>query len=413
MTGTETPFEISVSQTALDTLAVKLSHATLPNELEDVGWEYGVPLAHIQRLLAHWKDGFSWRDQEKALNADFEGAQFTRDIEVDGFGALNIHYIHKRSQVDGAIPLIFVHGWPGCFLEVRKVLPLLLAAPPSGSDKEYPSFHVVAISLPGFGFSDAPKKKGFSLSQHAEVAHKLMLSLGYNEYVTQGGDWGFFVTRKMALLYGDKHVKAWHTNCPVGATPHPIQRPYLFLHYLLTPLSAKEKAGIDRAQKFQKHGMGYLVQQTTQPQTLGYSLADSPIGLLAWIYEKLVNWSDGYPWSDDEVLTWISIYWFSKSGPTSSLQIYKEVFGSGDVSLKQTNPKDIPTIPLGISVFPKELLSLPMAYTGNTVFESEHDNGGHFAAYECPELLVGDLRNMFGKGGKVFGIVPGHSGYSA
>jgi len=175
--------------------------------------------------------------------------------------------------------------------------------------------------------------------------------------------------------------------------------------------SPADKEGLERLKKFEKFGSGYLLEQSTKPQTLGYSLADSPVGLLAWIYEKLVGWSDSYPWNDDEVLAWVSIYWFSRAGPAASLRIYYEVMHSGQ---RIGDPSSPPTIPLGTSIFPKELGRIPTSWyprVGNVVFEAEHDAGGHFAAYEQPEQLVADLQQMFGKGEPAYGVVPGHDGY--
>ncbi|KAK0196284.1 Alpha/Beta hydrolase protein [Armillaria mellea] len=390
MAPPEVPFKISILDEKLKLLQQKLALVTFPDELEDSGTKYGAPLKDIQRLVARWKDGFDWRAQEAALNAELP--QFTRDID--------------KSQVEGAVPLLFVHGWPGSFIEVRKILPLLTA-----SSSEHPSFHVVALSLPGYGFSEASKKQSFRLAQYAEVANKLMLALGYNEYVTQGGDWGAFITRKIAHIYGGKHSKAWHTNMPwPWSHPPTIRYPLLYVQHLLTPYTAAEKAGLERAEWFRAKGSGYVAEHSTQPQTLGYSLADSPVGLLAWIFEKLVNWADEYPWDDDEVLTWVSIYWFSTSGPTASIRIYSEAFDALDIPTIGAKP----AIPHGLSYFPKELEDVPRIWNhvnGNVVFESEHTSGGHFAAHEKPQELVDDVRKMFGKGGPAFGVVPGRTGY--
>ncbi|OAX44299.1 alpha/beta-hydrolase [Rhizopogon vinicolor AM-OR11-026] len=397
----ETPFKINVPDEKIATLRNKLELATFPDELEDAGWKYGPPLADIKRLAEKWRSEYDWRKHEKEINQELP--MFTRDIEVDGFDTLNIHYVHKRSEVGDAIPLLFCHGWPGSFLEVRKILPLL-----TDSSPEHPSFHVVAISLPGYGFSEAPHKQGFAAKQYAEVAHKLMLGLGYKEYVTQGGDWGFLITRKMAFEYGGKHHKAWHTNFPAAETPN-WKSPLSFLQFLLTPWSPAEKAGIERTKWFRAKGSGYIAAQSTQPQTLGYSLADSPVGLLAWIYEKLVLWTDNYKWSDDEVLTWVSLYWFSRAGPAASLRIYFEM--AGDCS----NLGPGPTIPMGTSYFPKGLIVVPAAWLrklNNVVFESHHRTGGHFPAIERPEELVQDVRKMFAKGSPAFSIVPGKTGYA-
>ncbi|KAK0221191.1 Alpha/Beta hydrolase protein [Armillaria nabsnona] len=404
MASPQSPFEISIPEDKLKLLQQKLALVTFPDELEDSGTKYGAPLKDIQRLVARWKDGFDWRAQEAALNAELP--QFTRDIEVESFGVLNIHYVHKKSEIEGAVPLLFVHGWPGSFIEVRKILPLL-----TESSSEHPSFHVVALSLPGYGFSEASKKQNFRLAQYAEVANKLMLALGYNEYITQGGDWGAFITRTIAHVYGGKHSKAWHTNMPwPWSRPPTIRDPLLYLRYLFTPYTAAEKAGLERTKWFRTKGSGYSAEHSTQPQTLGYSLADSPVGLLAWIFEKLVNWTGEYPWDDDEVLTWVSIYWFSRSGATASIRIYYEAFGPTDIAT--TGKK--PTIPHGISYFPKELEGPPRIWNhvnGNIVFETEHTGGGHFAAHEKPQELVDDVRRMFGKGGPAFGVVPGRTGY--
>ncbi|KAF9041668.1 Alpha/Beta hydrolase protein [Panaeolus papilionaceus] len=403
--GTEETFTIAVPDLSLQTLQQKLALVAFPDELTDATWDYGVPLADIKRLVARWKDGYDWRAAEKELNEELP--QFKRVISVDGHGELGIHYVHQKSTVKNAIPLLFVHGWPGSFIEVRKILPLLIAASPDGS---FPSFHVVAPSLPGFGFSDAPTRSGFGAEQYAETCHKLMLSLGYDEYVMQGGDWGWLITRYIGCLYGHEHAKAWHTNFSrpeqFNFPPTLKSSPYIYLTSLLTPYSEAEKEGLKRTEWFLGKGFGYNSLQSTKPQTIGYSLADSPVGLLAWIYEKLVEWSDGYKWEDDEVLTWISIYLFSTAGPAASSRIYYEA-----VNQKRNLPP--PTIPKGQSLFPKEILVVPKAWlwSPHLVFTSEHKEGGHFAAHEKPDALVADLRTMFGRGGACGGIVKGREGY--
>ncbi|KAF7342904.1 EHN domain-containing protein [Mycena sanguinolenta] len=409
----ESPFKISVSEEQLVDLKQKLELTRFPDELDEAGWAYGAPLSDIKRLVSRWTNGYDWRKHEALLNAELP--QFTRDIAVDGFGTLNVHYIHMRSTLETAIPLLFVHGWPGTFIEARKIAPLLTQALP-----DQPTFHLVAVSLPGYGFSEAPKKKGFRLAQYAELCNKLMLALGYEEYVTQGGDWGgggMPITRKIAAAYGGKHSKAWHSNFPLVAPKfswnplHLLSMIWIFLPLLW--LSPEQKAGLERSQEIARTGLGYFQEQSTKPQTLGYGLADSPAGLLGWIYEKLVAWTDKYPWDDDEVLTWISLYWFSRAGPAASLRIYYELSAEG--SIVPAPYGSHPTIPLGFSYFPGEMVNLPRGWarrTGNVVFEAEHKMGGHFAAHEVPELLVGDLRKMFGKGGPAYGVVSGHSGYA-
>ncbi|KAJ7877019.1 Alpha/Beta hydrolase protein [Mycena leptocephala] len=380
---TESIYKIAIPDERIDELRQKLRLTRLPDELDDAGWDYGVPLADIRRL-----------EHEAQINAELP--QFTRDIDVVGHGTLNIHYVHQKSAVPDALPLLFVHGWPGNFLEVRKILPLLVESSP-----DHPSFHVVALGLPGF-----------KLDQYAEVGHKLMLALGYNEYVTQGGDLGFPITRRIAQNYGGKHSKAWHTNLPIAQRPSLFSSPLTYFLHLVTPYTPFEKAALERTKWFDTKGRGYSAEHSTKPQTLGYSLADSPVGLLAWIYEKLVTWTDAYPWDDDEVLTWISSYYFARAGPAASLRIYYEL---NNDATRYPSSSQAPTIPLGMSYFPKELINVPrtwMKLLGNVVSESQHDRGGHFAAHEEPELLVADVRKMFEKKGPAFGVVPGKTGYA-
>jgi hypothetical protein len=178
MSASPRPFTLAVPDSALEDLQARLKLARFPDELSGAGRSYGAPLGDIERLAARWRDGYDWRRREAAIN---KLPQFTLPVDVDGFGTLDIHFVHQRSTVEGAIPLIFVHGWPGHFLEVEKILPLLTAASP-----EHPSFHVVAPSLPNYGFSEAPSKPGFAISQYAEVCHKLMLALGYDKYGQSG-----------------------------------------------------------------------------------------------------------------------------------------------------------------------------------------------------------------------------------
>ena len=312
------PFTLSISDDQLQLLQEKLAATTLPDELDDAGWDYGAPLADIKRLVEHWKTKYDWRRAEASIN---KLPNFETRIHVDGFDPIDIHFVHQKSSHANAIPLLFVHGWPGHFLEVQKLLPLLSDGATNGG----PAFHVVAPSLPNFGFSAGVTKKGFGLKQYAETCHKLMLALGYDQYASQGGDWGFFITRLMGLLY-PQHLRASHINMVVCSPPYrnPLALLALGFKYLTGTFSAEDKAGFERTQWFQKVGSGYFHQQTTKPQTLGYGLADSPVAVLAWVYEKLHDWTDGYPWTDDEVLDWISVYWWSRAGPAASVRIYYE-----------------------------------------------------------------------------------------
>ncbi|PHH60509.1 hypothetical protein CDD81_1599 [Ophiocordyceps australis] len=390
------PFKISVPEKALDALREKLAKASFPETVDfSDDWEYGAPQSHVQRLAKYWKDGFDWRAQEARLNAALP--QFTTEIDIDGFGPLRVHLVHKESSRPGSIPLLFCHGWPGSFIEVVKVLPLLV------DPAEGPSFHVVAPSLPNFGFSHVVKKRGFGIPQYAECMHKVMAKLGYNKYVTQGGDWGAIITRMMGVLYPE-HCLASHVNFLVVRPSIPQYLTLALTHafkWCTGWHSQLERGRLARSFWYLTQGSGYMMVQANQPANIGLAFADSPVALLAWVYEKLHNWTDEYPWTDDEVLTWISIYQFSTAGAAASVRIYYEAYHSQrDTTMKCA--RYVPRVPLGISYFPKDLLAPPRDVgraAGPVVFEAEHDQGGHFAAYECPQQLCKDIGAMFGPEG--------------
>jgi pimeloyl-ACP methyl ester carboxylesterase len=309
---------------------------------------------------------------------------------------------------------------PGSFLEVTKILPLLTSSEDIGKQ----TFHVVAPSLPNCGFSQRTSKPGFGILQYAEVCHKLMLKLGYGKYgkvpiycddiraltvvrtVTQAGDWGFLITRAMGMLY-PSHVLASHMNFILTLPPSPFSTPLVVLQYLAGRLTPGEKAGLERTQRFRATGSGYSHIHKTRPHTLGFALADSPVGLLAWIYEKLRDWTDNYDWTDEEVITWISIYLFSDAGPDASIRLYYEIdnppkAASGQSSRTMKSLLEYSTTPLGLSYFPRDVIVLPSSWgrtLGPVAFERRHEEGGHFAAYEKPELLVEDLRSLIQNAG--------------
>ncbi|KAF4636393.1 hypothetical protein G7Y89_g1704 [Cudoniella acicularis] len=214
---TITPYRTSIPDSSLSLLTTKLATTTFPPETTFTdNWDYGASLTSLKRLVSYWKNGFDWRTQEKMLNEKLP--QFMTTVEVEGFGELEIHFVHQKSEERESIPLLFCHGWPGSFLEVIKILPLL-----TRKDGDGPSFHVVAPSLPNFGFSEGPKKPGFGIPQYAEAMHKVMLNLGYDKYVTQGGDWGFEITRTIGIKY-PHHCLASHLNyieIPPLYSPHP------------------------------------------------------------------------------------------------------------------------------------------------------------------------------------------------
>jgi pimeloyl-ACP methyl ester carboxylesterase len=279
---------------------------------------------------------------------------------------------------------------PGSSIEVLKILPLLTQRDGSG-----PSFHIVAPSLPSFGFSRGVSKCGFALAQYAETCHKLNHQLGYNQYVTQAGDWGFWITRTIGKLYLES-CRASHMSMIYANPPTFGRNPLLALQHLLSPYSPSEKQGLERTDWFHKESRGkpliphtpyeqlnntrtgYNVLQSTKPQTISYALQDSPIALLSWIYEKLHDWSDSYPWTDDEILTWISIYQFSRAGPGDAHRIYYEVMHDTRFPYEKLL-EYTPEVKLGMTYKPKDLDIFPRAYgktLGDVVFEAENERGG-------------------------------------
>ncbi|KAI1503161.1 microsomal epoxide hydrolase [Biscogniauxia marginata] len=413
------PFQISIPDEQLDDLRDRLSRTRLPDELEGSGRDLGAPLADVQRLTQHWANGFDWRRAEASLN---ELPHFVTDLAADGFESLAVHFVHARSSVPGAIPLLFVHGWPGSFYEgIKLIEPLTNPSRGEGEDDDkgdVPAFHVVIPSLPNFGFSEGTKKRGFSVDQHAEILHQLMLRLGYDEYVTQGGDWGWFITRAMGVRYAPRHLKAQHLNLDLHEIPSFFKNPLLALRSYagLLWLSPRQRECIENTKQFGKDGSAYSALHRTRPQTIGYALSDSPAALLAWIYEKLVAWTDGYPWTDDEVCTWMSIYWFATAGPAASVRLYHEFAeahndpkaSAAAGRLTISNLRDWQDVKMGLAHFPKDVICLPGLWAygqGNVVYEKDHADGGHFAAWERPEAVVADLREMFGLKGGARGVV--------
>jgi pimeloyl-ACP methyl ester carboxylesterase len=348
------PYTISVPDSAIEKLKRKLSDADYPDELDTVEqWPYGSPLADVKRLANHWENKFDWRKVESKLN---ELPNFRKPVSVKGFGDIDIHFVHKKSTNPNAVPLLFCHGWPGSFIEVTKLLPLLEAGERDGKA----AFHIVAPSLPNFGFSQKILKPGFALSQYAETCHRLMQDLGYDKYVTQGGDWGFYITRIMGILYPD-YVLASHINMVRAHPPSFASNPALALQHAVTPYSEAESKGMKRSEWFTSQGQAYRQLQATKPQTLSYAFADSPVALLAWIYEKLVDWTDGYAWTDDEILTWISIYWFSAAGPNAHIRIYYEAGHNptDKVPDREVASDWVGRVKLGLAHFPREITVVP------------------------------------------------------
>ncbi|KAF2449964.1 alpha/beta-hydrolase [Karstenula rhodostoma CBS 690.94] len=405
---TNTPFKIAIPDEKLRRLKKKLLFTDLPDEVTSTKdpWARGVPLSDIKRLTAYWAETFDWRKAETKLN---ELPQFVTTINVDDFGQYDVHYVHKKSESVQGIPLLFLHGWPGGFFEVSKLLPYL-----HGGESEA-AFHVVAPSLVDFGFSSESKKDGFAIDQHAEVCHKLMISLGYNEYVVHGGDLGGLTARFIALKYGRAHCKAVHVTNVIPAEPTEAKHPEIYAEVQSTSLSALEIDGLARTAKHFSKASGYYQLASTRPQTLGYALADSPVALLAWIYEKLHDWVDSeYRWTDDDICTWVSIYWFSTAGPAASSRAFYEFENRQPEPAFPASQVYI-NVPLGVVRFANDIVLLPRLWNrtlGPVIYESEYDVGGHWAAWERPDAIAKDLQAMFGRDGPAFACVTGKPGFT-
>ncbi|PCJ14679.1 MAG: hypothetical protein COB04_14630 [Gammaproteobacteria bacterium] len=369
-------FIIDVDQSQVDDLKKRLELTRWPDEVGE-GWQYGTDLTYIKELCAYWKDDFDWYAQQEKLNK-FD--HYKTDI-----GDFNVHYIHQKAVNGKGIPLLMSHGWPGSIWEFYKIIPML-TDPESFGLSSSVSFDVICPSLPGYGFSSAAKQPGCDAEQIATVFNQLMEKLGYSSYMAQGGDWGAIITGWLGVLYPET-VKGIHVN--MLAVRPPAEDP-------MKGVTPAEMMNLGRAKEFQDHGTGYQKIQGSKPQTLGYALNDSPTGLAAWITEKFHAWTDcdgaiENAVSRDELLTDISIYWFTES-ITSSMRLYYEVFG---------NPKGgIPTrveVPTGYAQFPREIMCPPRVWADkvyNIQQWSEMDKGGHFAALEQPQLLAADVRKF-------------------
>ena len=370
------PFSIHVADSDLQDLDQRLALARFPEKETPDDWSQGVPLEYIREVVDYWLDDYDWRRAESRINA-FD--QFT--AEIDG---LDIHFLHVRSEEPNALPLVLTHGWPGSIVEFLKVIEPLTNPAAHGGDSG-DAFHVVCPALPGYGFSSKPAGTGWGVEKIASTWAVLMERLGYDRYVAQGGDWGSAVTTALGVA-DPKHCAAIHLNM-VSAFPDPDT---------MDNLTELEQGAIAALKHYQDWDSGYSKQQSTRPQTLGYALVDSPVGQAAWILEKFWAWTDcdGHPenvLSRDEMLDNIMLYWLTGSG-ASSARLYWESFGSFGAT------KEI-TTPTGCSIFPKEIARCSRRWAEkrytNIIHWNELDKGGHFAAFEQPELFVGEVRNCF------------------
>ncbi|WP_368518549.1 epoxide hydrolase family protein [Rhizobium sp.] len=371
------PFKVSVPQASIDDLKHRLNNTRWPEKETVSDWSQGVPLHKAKALISYWADKYDWRKFEKRINTY---PQFR--TEIDGLG---IHFIHVKSKHENALPIVLTHGWPGSVVEFLKVIgPLTDPTAHGGTAEE--AFHVVIPSQPGFGFSDKPASEGWTVVRTANAWATLMKRLGYSKWVAQGGDWGSGVTHALGHIRPDGLVAA-HVNWPLVFPEKFPDNP--------TP---EEKAAMDAAARFANDQFGYFKEQATRPQTIGYALADSPVGQATWIYEKFQAWTDnrGEPedaLTIDEMLDDISLYWFTDTAASSARIYWENARNGGGFDAGRIE------LPMAATIFPKEIYRAPKAWAEahwpNLFYWNEVDKGGHFAAFEQPDLFAQEMRKAF------------------
>jgi epoxide hydrolase len=366
------PFRVDVPQSDLDDLKLRLERTRWPDELPG----FGVSKAYVQELADYWRTGYDWRRNEALLN---ELPQFTTTIDGQ-----RIHFVHLRSEEPDATPLLITHGWPGSIVELMRVIEPLANPRRHGGDPA-DAFHVVAPSIPGYAFSGPTTEPGWDVKRVARAFAELMSRLGYARYGTQGGDWGSAITRQLGLI-DSEHVIGSHFNTLQTAPSGDPEE--------INALTERERGFLERGQRFMQQGSAYYMVQSSRPQTLAYGLTDSPAGLLAWIGEKFTEWADpSSPIDRDQLLTNVSVYWLTNTAG-SAARLYAEFVRSGSAWGK-VEPS---TVPAGVAQFPYEIFPPIRRFaegSNNIVRWTEFDRGGHFAAMEQPELLMGDVRAFF------------------
>jgi microsomal epoxide hydrolase len=372
------PFRIEIPQVDLEDLRDRLARTRWPDELPGVGWDYGVPLGYLKELADYWRTSYDWRPYEARLN---ELPQFTTTID----GA-NVHFLHVRSAEPDALPLIVTHGWPGSIVEYLQLVGPLTDPRAHGGDPK-DAFHLVLPTIPGYGFSGPTRETGWNARRVARAFAALMARLGYARYGAHGGDWGSRISRDLGVIDPD-HVVGVHVT-GVPAQPGPED---------MATLTDDERSRLDRGNRFRADGAGYAQLQATRPQTLAYALTDSPAGQLAWIVEKFKEWTDSSDTPEDAVdrdllLTNVTLYWVTATAG-SSARLYYEAGHTGEWGA----PPEPSRVATGVMAFPHEI-ALPIRRfaerTNNIVQWTEFDRGGHFAAMEEPDLVLGDARTFF------------------
>ena len=370
-------FRVAIEESQLDDLRLRLANTRWPEAATADGWAQGVPLDYARELCDYWARDYDWRRCEASLNAL---PQFRTGLDGGGDDAVEIHLIHARSPHAGAMPLLLTHGWPGSVIEFLDVIESL-TNPPDPRD----AFHVVAPSLPGYGFSGKPTVPGWGVERIATAWAQLMDRLGYDRYGAQGGDWGSMITAALGTG-APENLTGIHLTMPIAQRPPEGED---------KPLTDAEEEGLAARRVFQAEGTGYSAEQSTRPQTLGYGLLDSPVAQCTWIVEKFWDWTDcaGHPEnviSRDRLLDNVMLHWLPGTG-ASSARLYWESF--------RRRRLDTVEVPTGVTLFPKELWRLPRHWIERRFTDlrywSEPTTGGHFASMEQPEVFVEELRTFF------------------
>ncbi|CAN7736089.1 epoxide hydrolase family protein [Paraburkholderia sp. 22099] len=379
------PFKVNVPEADLVDLRRRIAATRWPGKETVNDESQGVRLARMQALAKYWGTDYDWRKGEAKLNAL---PMFM--TQIDG---LDVQFIHVRSRHEHALPLIMTHGWPGSIFELIKVIaPLTDPTAYGGSADD--AFHIVVPSLPGFGFTEQPKTTGWDSNHIARAWGELMARLGYTRFVSQGGDCGSVISHRMAMQKV-KGLIGIHVNMPATVPPD-IATLLALGEPAPRNLSPKEKAAYDSLNVFYRDNCGYSAMMVTRPQTVGYALADSPVGQAAWMYDKISQWtySGGVPersLTRDEILDDISLYWLTDSA-TSAAQIYWEDHSNN------FNAVDI-SMPAAVTIFPGEIYQAPRSWTErayhNLIYFNEVNKGGHFAAWEEPQLFATEVRAAF------------------
>jgi pimeloyl-ACP methyl ester carboxylesterase len=365
------PFVIDVAQAQLDDLAHRLETTRWPAEITGAGRDYGTDQAFLRPVIERWADGYDWRRTEAELNG---WGSFTTVA-----AGQRVHLLHARSVDPDAIPLVLTHGWPGSVVEFLDALPALIER-----------FHVVVVSMPGYGFSGPTRERGIDVAKVAAAVAEVMAQLGYQRYVAQGGDWGALVTRYLGEHFAP-NVVAIHTNMLFALPPEGAPD-------VMAGVTEDEIAAIVRTSAQVANGTAYMDVQATRPHSVGFGLDDSPVGLAGWILEKFDAWCDtrdGMPISTDRLIDNLMLYWLTCTG-TSAARLYYESAHAGTGALSPWQGRvDVPT---GYAVYPCELLQTPRVWAEkhyNLVHHTHQACGGHFAAFEQPHLFAADL-NAYG-----------------